>query len=132
MTTKIHNAGFSEIKRGILTGEKLLQFLGEDETFYVNKQINDCIQKNINLQNQVNSQQIEIEQLKGINNSLLNRVGALEGQVINLTSENASINQRITFLDNERNKLMIKMNETKDKMKYEIENLRKKMKELHS
>lgn len=132
LTTKIHNAGFSEIKRGILTGEKLLQFLGEDETFYVNKQINDCIQKNINLQNQVNSQQIEIEQLKGINNSLLNRVGALEGQVLNLTSENASINQRITFLDNERNKLMIKMNETKDKMKYEIENLRKKIKELHS
>ena len=131
LTSKIHNVGFIEIKRGILTGEKLLQFLGEDEAFYVNKQINDCIQKNINLQNQVNSQQVEIEQLKGINNTLLNRVGVLEGQIVNLTNANAAMNQRIQFLDNAKANLIIKIDEMKDKMKYDIECLRKKIKEYH-
>ena len=132
LTTKIHNVGFSEIQRGILTGEKLLQFLGEDEAFYVNKQINDLTQKNVNLQNQVNSQQIEIEQLKGINSSLLNRVGALEGQVINLTSENSSINHRIHLLENEKSNLYMKIENMKVEMEKELTKVYKKLKEINS
>ena len=34
---KIHNIGFDLIKKGELTGEKLLLFFGEDEVFYTDE-----------------------------------------------------------------------------------------------
>ena len=51
LSTKIHYVGFLEIQKGILTGDKLLQFLGEDEAFYADKRINECMKKIDFLQN---------------------------------------------------------------------------------
>ena len=97
---KIHDVGFSEIQRGILEGEKLLQFLGEDEAFYVNKQINECTQKNLILQNQVNAQANEIQGLKNMNAALNNRLGILEAQVTGLRTraEHRALSQTFQWL----------------------------------
>lgn len=102
LATKIHHVGFIEIQRGILTGEKLLQFLGEDEAFYVDKQINQCIQKNIYLQNLIDSQANEIKELRSEN-------GNLKNQIANLSSENSSLKSRINSLESGQNSLESKI-----------------------
>ena len=109
LAKKIHDVGFSEIQRGILEGEKLLQFLGEDEAFYVNKQINDCIQKNLILQNQVNTQANEIQGLKNMNSVLTNRIGILEAQVMELSDKTNAINGKLYYLEGEKNRLDVKI-----------------------
>ena len=43
---KIHNVGFSDIRNGTLIGEPLLNFIGEDEIFYVDNQINQFMKRN--------------------------------------------------------------------------------------
>ena len=48
LSSKIHNNGFYEIQNGIINSEKLLKFLGEDEIFYVDKRINQFMEKNKN------------------------------------------------------------------------------------
>ena len=131
---KIHDIGFIEIQKGILKGEKLLQFLGEDESYYVNKQINEIIQKNINLQNQVNSQAFEIEELKKQNFNLTNRLNTVEGKVINLENNNSVINNRLYSLENEKNRIESKIDDVKrhcehfeHKIKNDYEHLKNKV-----
>ena len=131
---KIHDIGFNDIQKGVLVGEQLLQFLAEDEAYYVNKQINDCIQKNINLQNQINNQAIEIEGLKRENNNLTVRLNTLEGRVVGLCNDNSVINGRLFNLENEKNRLEFRINENKsnyqkleNKMKKDYEHLEKKI-----
>ena len=102
LATKIHHVGFIEIQRGILTGEKLLQFLGEDEAFYVDKQINQCIQKNIYLQNLIDSQANEIKNLRSEN-------GNLKKEINNLSSENSSLKSRISSLESGQSHLESKI-----------------------
>ena len=102
LATKIHHVGFIEIQRGILTGEKLLQFLGEDEAFYVDKQINQCIQKNIYLQNLIDSQANEIKYLRSEN-------GNLKKEINNLSSENSSLKSRISSLESGQSHLESKI-----------------------
>ncbi len=102
LSTKIHHVGFIEIQRGILTGEKLLQFLGEDEAFYVDKQINQCIQKNIYLQNLIDSQANEIKNLRSEN-------GNLKKEINNLSSENSSLKSRISSLESGQSHLESKI-----------------------
>ena len=99
LAKKIHDVGFIYIQRGILSGENLLAFLGEDEVFYVQKQINDLIMKNIDLQNQINNQGIEINNLKTENHSLKNRVSSLENKVSSLQSQHSNLSSRVDRLD---------------------------------
>jgi cell division protein FtsB len=96
---KIHDVGFIYIQKGLLVGENLLQFLGEDEAFYVQRQINDLVMKNINLQNQVNNQGLEINNLKTENHSLKNRVSSLESKVSSLQSQHSNLSSRVDRLD---------------------------------
>ena len=96
---KIHDVGFIYIQRGMLVGENLLAFLGEDEAFYVQKQINDLIMKNIDLQNQINNQGLEINNLKTENHSLKNRVSSLESKVSSLQSQHSNLSSRVDRLD---------------------------------
>ena len=124
LAKKIHDVGFSEIQRGILEGEKLLQFLGEDEAFYVNKQINECIQKNLILQNQVITQANEIQGLKNMNSVLTNRIGILEAQVMQLSDKTNAINGKLHYLEGEKNRLDVKI----EGIKNEHSNLDKKVK----
>ena len=101
LAKKIHDVGFIYIQRGMLVGESLLQFLGEDEAFYVQKQINDLIMKNIDLQNQINNQASEINNLKSENHNLKNRVSSLEGNVSSLQNQHSSLSNRVDRLDRE-------------------------------
>ena len=57
---------------------------------------------------------------------------ALEGQVINLTSENSSINHRIHLLENEKSNLYMKIENMKVEMEKELTNVYKKLKEINS
>ena len=99
LAKKIHDVGFIYIQRGMLVGESLLQFLGEDEVFYVQKQINDLIMKNVDLQNQINNQASEINNLRTENNNLKNRVRSLESDVSSLQNQHSSLSNRVDRLD---------------------------------
>jgi hypothetical protein len=99
LSKKIHDVGFIYIQRGMLVGEKLVQFLGEDEAFYVQKQINDLNMKNIDLQNQINNKGLEINNLKTENLSLKNRVSSLESKVSSLLSQHSNLSSRVDKLD---------------------------------
>jgi len=98
LSKKIHDVGFIYIQRGMLAGEKLIQFLGEDEAFYVQKQINELTMKNIELQNQVNNQGYEINNLKSENNSLKNRVSSLESNLSSLQNSYSSLSHDVSRL----------------------------------
>ena len=93
LSKKIHDIGFNEIKSGTLIDKKLLEFLGEEEAFYVEKQINGC-------QNQINHNAYEIHELKKENDSLKNKLSMLEQKLANLYSENERLKGRIS--SNER------------------------------
>ena len=101
LSKKIHDVGFIYIQKGLLVGEKLLLFLGEDEAFYVQKQINDLIIKNNDLQNQINNHSSEISALKTENYNLKNRVSSLESQVSSLQSQHSSLSNRVDRIDRE-------------------------------
>ena len=105
LSKKIHDVGFIYIQKGLLVGDKLLQFLGEDEAFYVQKQINDLIIKNNDLQKQINNQGSEIKDLKSENQSLKNRVRSLESDVSSLQSQHSSLSNRVDRLNRELNSL---------------------------
>ena len=45
LTRRIHDIGYLEIKNGTLAGEKLLEFLGDEEIYYRDKTTYDLYQK---------------------------------------------------------------------------------------
>ena len=51
LTRRIHDIGYLEIKNGTLAGEKLLEFLGDEEIYYRDKTTYDLYQKNVDFQN---------------------------------------------------------------------------------
>ena len=99
---KIHEVGFMEIQKGTLTGDRLLQFLGIEESFYVNKQLNEGLQREINLQNQVNSQAVEIEKLKILNNNLQERCNLTEKNVVTLENNCQVLAKRVNQLEKDK------------------------------
>lgn len=124
---RIHELGLKYIQRGMLEGEKLLQFLGEDEVFYVNKQINKCIQKNKDLENQINSQGIEINNLKNENKNLKNNIKQIDIRVNNLSQEIVKIKSKYDYLENKNLELNAKIVYVKS----DLEKLEKKVKEIN-
>ena len=98
LSTKIHYVGFLEIQKGILTGDKLLQFLGEDEAFYADKRINECMKKIDFLQNRIDSQENKIKDLEIENNQFKKNIN-------DLTNENSNLKHKINNLENEQRKL---------------------------
>jgi polyhydroxyalkanoate synthesis regulator phasin len=105
LSKKIHDVGFIYIQKGLLVGDKLLLFLGEDEAFYVQKQINDLLIKNNDLQNQINNHSSEISALKTENQSLKNRVSSLESQVSSLQSQHSSLSNKVDRINRELSSL---------------------------
>ena len=95
----IHDVGFMYIQKEMLVGQKLLLFLGEDEAFYVQKQINNCIKKNIDLQNQINDQAIEINNLKSENKDLKDEVRSLKSELNSLKEDHSDLNSKVNSID---------------------------------
>ena len=89
---KIHDIGFNEIRKGILFGDKLLSFLGEEETFYVNKEINKCHKKNKELENQIN-------ELKDENSKLKSGIEIMRNEIVNLSKENTNLKNQLFFAE---------------------------------
>ena len=103
LAKKIHDEGFIEIKQGVLVDNKLLQFLGEEEAFYVDKQINEN-------KNQINLNSTEINKLIQENNILKSQVNTLEGQVKSLINENSNLKSQISSCRSEINSLNSSVN----------------------
>jgi len=108
LAKKIHDVGSIYIRKGMMVGENLIQFLGEDETFYVEKQINDLTTEKIDLQNQVKNQGYEINELITDNYRLNIRVNSLESQLNSLQNKYSALisnmdrlESKISSLDNE-------------------------------
>ena len=96
---KIHDVGFQYIRDGRLTGEKLLYFLGIEEAFYVEGQINDIIATNIYQQKQLDEHLISINYLKEENLALKVRVSNCENEIVRLKSENAELKSRVSSIE---------------------------------
>ena len=100
---KIHNTGFYEIQKGTLTGERLLRFLGEDETFYIDKQMNEIIKENDFLNDKLDYQEKEI-------NRLNREISNLESRKSDLENENSSLRREISHLESVKSDLRSKLN----------------------
>ena len=98
---KIHDVGFQYIRDGRLTGDKLLSFLGIEEAFYVEGQINDIIATNIYQQKQLDEHLLSINYLKEENLALKVRVRNCETEIVNLKDENASLKSRVRTLESD-------------------------------
>ena len=110
LSKRIHDFGFTEIQRGTLKQDKLLEFLGEEEAFYVDRQIQGCV-------NQMNANANEIVALKTENNSLKTQLAIVDAKAIGLTEENALLIKRVNELQNEVNSLKIKTEDNKSHWK---------------
>ena len=64
MGEKIHNLGLELIKNGILKGDKLAEFLGEDQAFYIDKKIKNLENENEYLKMQINNINAQINNIK--------------------------------------------------------------------
>ena len=107
LATKIHHIGFYEIQKGKLTGEKLLQFLGEDEVFYVDKHINQCFKKIESLENNLKSQEEKIKDLEKENSGL-------KEDINDLSRENSELKDKIKNLEEEQSNLGKKISSVQD------------------
>ena len=98
---KIHDVGFQYIRDGRLTGDKLLSFLGIEEAFYVEGQINDIIATNIYQQKQLDEHLLSINYLREENLALKVRVTNCESEIRHLKDENASLKSSVRSLEND-------------------------------
>lgn len=98
---KIHDIGFLYIRQGKLTGEKMLEFLGIEEAFYVEGQVNDIIATNQYQQRQLDDHLKNINSLIKENISLKNRVTKCEAEIVNLYDENSSLRSRVNILESD-------------------------------
>ena len=64
MGEKIHNLGLELIKNGKLKGDKLAEFLGEDQAFYIDKKIKNLENENEYLKKQINNINAQINNIK--------------------------------------------------------------------
>ena len=105
LTRRIHDIGYLEIKNGTLAGEKLLEFLGDEEIYYRDKTTYDLYQKNVDFQNQLNNHANVINELNKQHANLVNIVNNLQKKVSDLTAQNASAHSRISKLETENSRI---------------------------
>jgi len=89
------------IRQGKLVGDKLLEFLGVEEAFYVEGQINDIIETNKYQQKQLDEHLLSINYLKEENIALKRRVSSCESDVSDLRSENNRLKNRVSGLEDD-------------------------------
>jgi FtsZ-binding cell division protein ZapB len=101
LARKIHDVGLLYIRQGKLVGDKLLEFLGVEEAFYVEGQINDIIETNKYQQKQLDEHLLSINYLKEENIALKRRVSSCESDVSDLRSENNRLKNRVSGLEDD-------------------------------
>ena len=85
--------------QGKLLGDKLLEFLGVEEAFYVEGQINSIIATNKHQQQQLDAHLKTIKYLSEENVALKTRVTGCEAEISYLKSENAHLSSRVSSLE---------------------------------
>ena len=98
---KIHDVGFLYIRQGKLTGDKLLEFLGFEEAFYVEGQIDDIIETNKDQQRQLDEHLKNIKYLYDENNKMKARVSNCENNISRLWEENNRLVNRVNGLSSD-------------------------------
>ena len=112
---KIHDIGFDLIKKGELTGEKLILFLGEDEVFYTEEKYK-MLEKDKNLLNAKNNElNAKVNNLLEENKYLKNKVDDLESKLENI---NNIFNNKIKELNNENENLKDKITKIENYFSY--------------
>ena len=96
---KIHDCGLLYIRTGKLVGDQLLSFLGFEEAFYVDGQINSIIETLKLQQKQLDDHLRTINFLVDENNKLKGRVNVLENDVSFLKRENSNLQSRVGTLE---------------------------------
>ena len=119
LSQKIHEAGFFEIKNKTLSDKKLLEFLGQEETFYVEKQLNEC-------QNKINCNAYEIDNLKKENEILNSNINNEDRKAENLRMEHSNLSIRIESQSSDLNGLSSSISN----LKSDFRHLENKIKEL--
>ena len=112
---RIHDIGFDLIRKGELSGEKLLLFLGEDEAFYAEEKIK-MLEKDKNIlivkNNELN---IKVNNLLEENKYLKNKLDDFESKIDNI---NNKFNNKIKELNNENENLKEKINKLENNFSY--------------
>ena len=115
---KIHDVGFLYIRQGKLVGDKLLEFLGVEEAFYVEGQINDIIETNKYQQRQLDDHLKSINYLKDENYALKKRVSNCESDVSDLRSENNRLKNRVSGLEDDVSTLYSRVRSLESQVSY--------------
>ena len=115
---KIHDVGFLYIRQGKLVGDKLLEFLGVEEAFYVEGQINDIIETNKYQQKQLDEHLKSINYLKDENYALKKRVSNCESDVSDLRSENNRLKNRVSGLEDDVSTLYSRVRSLESQVSY--------------
>ena len=124
LDTKIHVVGFNLIKNGKLTGEKLIEFLGEDEAFYTEEKINILKKKNKYLESEVNYLERRVSRLSNENDNLESKINSLKSDLSDLKDENVNLKSKINSLKSDLSDLKDEMNKEIRNLKGEIKNLK--------
>ena len=98
----IHNLGLELIRIGKLKGEKLTEFLGEDEAFYTDKKIKYLESENNQLKNKINDLDNEVGDIKY-------KMGKLKSEVESLSISNERLNEKVNILESDINNLKNKI-----------------------
>ena len=98
---KIHNLGLELIRKGILKGEKLNEFFGQNEIFYTDHKIKNLEYENNQLKNKINNIEykvnklqndfgnlkLDVDSLSKLNETILNRIFEMESKIKNIKND---------------------------------------------
>ena len=104
---KIHDIGFNMIKKGELIGEKLILFLGEDETFYNAEKFKNLENENNSLQEKNKELQNKVKNLIEDKKHLKKQLDEMEVKIENINNE---FSNKIKDLNNENENMKNKIN----------------------
>ena len=116
LSQKIHKVGFQYIRNGNLVGERLLEFLGNEEGFFIEDEIKGINETNEFQQAQINVNSNNFNNLQMQTKILAEKIEMCTSEIVSLKEENRSLKSRIYGLEIENTKLKQKVQNSENEI----------------
>lgn len=117
---KIHKVGFQYIRMGKLKGDRLLEFLGFEESFFVEGEIKSINETNEYQQSQLDYHAQNINELHNKTKRLQERLDICNSEISFLKAENNNLKSRVHVLEKDVNNLYSRVKDCEN----DIDNLK--------
>ena len=114
---KIHKVGFQYIRNGKLVGERLLEFLGNEEAFFIENGIKDLNETNEYQQAQINANSKNFNNLQMQTKILAEKIEMCTNEIVSLKELNRSLQSKVYGLEMENTKLKQKVQDSENEIK---------------